>query len=216
MIVIFVLSFSLVNASFVDIFTTTLLPVDPPFQCYSDAERRTLKTSIPAVFNAGHTSDLDELVESVFSSDSPFAVAASLNTSDLIDQLERDLTGSSSNSRNSLRHKLRSSVETVDLIQSISELLFSPHVGMEDDQTPGQQTPGELQNETTNPMSLIGFLGSGEIMLCAAADLFRGLLNPQNVGKVLCKCAGKAIRKEGQCRIISSLSTGKLLLLCVS
>lgn len=172
--------------STVDIFTAVFLPVDPPFVC--SFERRRLQSN-SLLFDLANHEGLPEWM------------AARQNASHILQQLEEDLSSG----------VLQDSID-VNVVSSVSETLFTDHATNVDvNQLPAEYEEEEEAEGIVNfrPLNLLGFFGSGEIMLCAAAELFKNRQNPKNIGTILCGCGMKTKQKEGQCRIVSSLSTSE-------
>lgn len=178
----------------VDIFVTTFFPIGKPFDCDFE-QRRAAQIEIDPTRNLEYDASRPpnrNLQQSIFAPDSPLAIAASHNTSRLIDSLEKNLT-SGSTSRESFTTS-DDDIDVVDLIHSVSSELFHHSTF---------SLPLEIEN-------LREFLGTGEIVLCTGSSVFKTHKNPLNIANTACHCSQKSRRKEGRCEVIKRLSTSTL------
>lgn len=182
----------------VNVFTTTFLPLDPPFVCKS-SKRAQQMGSAPLVFHAASQEDQES---ELTLNETVFAAAADPHVSELIYQLEQDLLRGDSphlQSRTSTEKDAVPSEKYLGkLMRALSHTLFPDAPELDED------------NALSGVASIIGWIGSSKILICAAIELAKSLMHPKNIATILCKCMQKHPREESQCLILSPVSSSKL------
>lgn len=217
----------------VDILIASFFNVNPPFSkpiksiyyikyaslfagCNSrnNYNRWLSESNSPAIFNLD-AQDYSNVTETMFSQDSPFGIAAKVNASVIVEGLEKDLKESVGEKLNLLhRDHVQSDIDTLSLIQSINEALFTSQSLNEEIDDKVKRDEGYLAMEGLSGVrKLIGF---GGIVLCVASELFHLRDNPQNIGLILCRCINRFPEQKGVCYIISALSSCKCIQLPLS
>lgn len=78
-----------------------------------------------------------------------------------------------------------------------------------DDDDKGRLSEGNLLHGGRMTPNLVGLIGSGKVMLCAATEIYRRPKGSRNIGTILCRCANGIIENKTICEIVSLVSTGE-------